>query len=69
MYLKKIPVVFHNGSNYNYNFFMKELAEEFKEQFTFLGKNTKKYIIFTVSIEKDVTGKIDKMEKKLRKTI
>ena len=27
---KKIPIVFHNGSNYDYNFIIKELAEEFK---------------------------------------
>ena len=26
----KIPIVFHNGSNYDYHFFIKELAEEFK---------------------------------------
>ena len=29
---KKIPIVFHNGSNYDYNFIMKELAEEMKKQ-------------------------------------
>ena len=29
---KKIPVVFHNGSNYDYHFIIKELPEEFKEQ-------------------------------------
>ena len=27
---KRIPIVFHNGSNYDYHFFIKELAEEFK---------------------------------------
>ena len=26
---KKIPLVFHNGSNYDYHFIIKELAEEF----------------------------------------
>ena len=34
---------------------MKKLAEEFKKQFTCLGENTKKYITFTVPIEKEVT--------------
>ena len=29
----EIPVVFHNGSNYDYHFIIKELANEFKEQF------------------------------------
>ena len=26
---KKIPIVFHDGSNYGYHFIIKELAEEF----------------------------------------
>ena len=28
---KNIPAVFHNGSNYDYHFIMKELAEESKK--------------------------------------
>ena len=40
----KIPIVFHNGSNYDYNFIIRELAEEFKKQFTCIGKNSEKYI-------------------------
>ena len=39
---KKIPVVFHKGSSYDYHFIIKELAEEFKKQFTCLGENTGK---------------------------
>ena len=35
---KNIPIVFHNGSNYDYHFIIKELAEEFQKQFTCLGK-------------------------------
>ena len=31
--LKKIPIVFHNGSNYGNHFIAKELAKEFKQQF------------------------------------
>ena len=38
---------------------MKELAEEFRKQFTCLGENNEKCIIFTVPIEKEVT-RIDK---------
>ena len=53
---KKIPIVFYNGSNYDYNFIIKKLAEEFKKQLTCLGENTEKYIFFTVLIEKEVTG-------------
>ena len=36
---KKIPTVFHNASNYDYHFIIKELAEEFKKQFTCLGES------------------------------
>ena len=63
---KKIPIVFHNGSNYDYHFIIKEIAEEFKEQYTCLGENTRKYITFTVPIEKEVTRLI-KTEMKLQK--
>ena len=56
---KKLPIVFHNGSNYDYHLIIKELAEKFKKQFTCLGENTQKCITFTVSIEKEVT-RIDK---------
>ena len=42
--LKNIPIAFHNGSYYDYHFFIKELAEEFQKPFTCLGKNTEKYI-------------------------
>ena len=52
---KKIPVGFHNGSNYDYHFIINELAEEFKKKFSHLGKNSEKHITFTVPIEKTVT--------------
>ena len=51
---KKIPIAFHNESNYDYHFIIKELVEEFKKQFTCLGESTE-YITFTVPIEKEVT--------------
>ena len=31
---KSLPIVFHNGSNYDYHFIIKDLAEEFKKQCT-----------------------------------
>ena len=65
---KKIPVVFHNGSNYDYHFIIKELAEEFKKQFTCLRENTEKYLTLTVPIEKEVT-RIDKNVEKITKNI
>ena len=48
---REIPVVFHNGSTYDYHFIIKELAKEFKGQFECLGENTEKYITFSVPIE------------------
>ena len=39
---KDIPIVFHNGSNNDYHFIIKKLAEEFNNQFTFSGEYTKK---------------------------
>ena len=45
---KKIPIVFHNGSNYDYPFTITELAEEFKKQFTCLGENTENILHITV---------------------
>ena len=56
----------HNGSNYDYHFIIKELAEQFKKQFTCLGENTEKYITFTVPIEKEVT-RIDKNGEEITK--
>ena len=65
---KKIPTVFHNGSNYDYHFIITELAEEFKKQFTCLGENTEKYITVTVPVEKEVT-RIDKNGEEITKNI
>ena len=65
---KKIPIVFYNGSSYDYHFIIKELAKEFKKQFTCLGENTEKYMTFTILIEKEVT-KIAKIGEKITKNI
>ena len=51
--------IFHNGSNYDHHFIIKELAKEFEGEFECLGENTKTYKTFSVPIEKEVT-KIDK---------
>ena len=50
---KKIPVVFHNWSTYDYHFIIKELAKEFDRQFKCLGENTEKYITFSIPIKKE----------------
>ena len=54
---KKIIVVFHNGWTYDYDFIIKQLAEEFKGQFECLGENREKYITFSVPIKDDDKSK------------
>ena len=44
---KEIPVVFHNGANY-------ELVKEFEREFSCLGECTEKYKTFAVPITKEV---------------
>ena len=51
---KEIPVVFHNGSTYDYHFIINQLAKEFDGQLECLGENTQKYITFLVPIKKEV---------------
>ena len=53
---KKIPVVSHNGSAYDWHFIIKQLAEDFKGEFECLGENTEKYISFLVPIIKEVAN-------------
>ena len=49
--------MFHNGSIYDYHFIIKELLKEFKSNFECLGKNTEKYITFSVPIKKKIENK------------
>ena len=51
---KEIPVVFHNGSTYDYHFIINKLAKEFDGQLECLGENTEKYITFSVPISKEL---------------
>ena len=53
----KVPVVFHNASSYGYHFIIKQLVEQFKEQFKCFGEIAKKYTIFSVEIENQEHGK------------
>ena len=54
---KEIPIVFHNGSTYDYHFIIKELVKEFKGNFECFGENTEKYITFSVPIKKKIENK------------
>ena len=55
----EIPVVFHNGSNYDYDFIIKELANEFGGQLKCLGENKKQYKTYSFPIKKEIK-EIDK---------
>ena len=59
---KEIPVVFHNGSTYDYHFIIKQLAKEFDGNFECLGENTEKYITFSVPIKKELDNDNDKVK-------
>ena len=52
--LKEIPVGFHNRSNYDYHFIIKEFSNEFKGQFECLGGNTEKHKTFSFLIKKKI---------------
>ena len=54
---KNIPVIFHNGSTYDYHFIIRELVKEFEGNFECLGENTEKYITFSAPIKKRIANK------------
>ena len=49
---KFIPVAFHNGSNCDNHFIIKQLATEFNGYFSCIGENTGKYISFSITMFK-----------------
>ena len=51
---KEIPIVFHNGSTYDYHFIINQLAKEFDGQLECLGENTEKYTSFSVAIKREL---------------
>ena len=60
----KIPIEFHNGSTHDYHFIIKQFTEDFKGQFECLGKNTKKYVTFSVPIKKEIANDDNSKKKK-----
>ena len=51
---REIPVIFHNGSSYDYHFIIKGLAEEFEGDFECLGENKEKYLPFLYQLKKNL---------------
>ena len=61
------PVVFYNGSSYDYHFIIKELANEFQGQFECLGENKEKYKTFSVpKIGKDGNESVETISYKIK---
>ena len=63
---KEIPIVFCNGSTYDYHFIIKELVKESEGNFECLGENTEKYITFSVPIEKWIENKDTEITYKIK---
>ena len=51
---KDVPIVFQNGSTYDYHFIIKQLAKELKGNFDCLGENGEKCITFSAPIKKEL---------------
>ena len=47
-----IPMVFHNGSNYDYHFVIRESVKKFEKQFPRLGENTQKWDFYSSNIKR-----------------
>ena len=51
---KEIPVVFHNGSTYDYHFIIKKLAKEFEGELNAQRKIQKNILIFQCRLKKKI---------------
>ena len=49
-----IPVVFHDGSNYDFNLIITELAKEFRAEMKCIPLNTDKYMSFSIPLKKEI---------------
>ena len=49
---KTIPIVFHNGSTYDYHFIIKQLAREFKYYLECLGEKQKNILLSLYQLKK-----------------
>ena len=55
---REIPVVLHNGSNYDFHLIIKEFAKTFKGNIDCLGENTEKYVTFSVILKIEIRNRI-----------
>ena len=59
-----IPVFFHNGTNYDLNLIITELAKEFRSEMRCIPLNTNKYMVFSIPIKKEIKQNDKNEEKK-----
>ena len=50
----EIPVIFHNGSTYDYHFIIKQLEKEFDGQLECLGENTENILLSEYQLKKNL---------------
>ena len=48
-----IPIIFHNGRNYDFNLVITELAKEFRSDMRCIPLNTNKYMSFSIPLKID----------------
>ena len=49
---KDMPLLFRNGSNYDFNLIISELAKEFRGELQCIPVNNNKYMSFSIPIKK-----------------
>ena len=59
-----IPAFFHNGTNYDFNLIINELAKEFRSEMRLIPLNTNKYLSFSIPIMKEIKDQKDQKEPK-----
>ena len=64
---KEIPVIFDNGSNYDYHFIIKKLAKRFVREFNFLEEKKSKVQNLFSTNKKREKKELVKMSKKVQK--
>ena len=62
---RNIPVIIHNGSNYDFHLLIKELSKKLKSKMCCIGKNTETYNTFSVEIHKEEIYEDNKEEQKI----
>ena len=62
---KDIPVFFHNGTNYDFNLVINELAKEFRSQLNCIPLNGEKFMSFSIPIKKKIYANSKNTKKKL----